>query len=175
MKLWLIIIGSLLIQELASVNAVLLNARELGYNLWIIHGIFIVVTSFDIWLGYQIGVWFKQRLHGKKLTGYIARGAAKLDHFMGSNGKKFSLVVLGLVNFPYLNGFFIPWLATDLREAFLFILLGDSLWYVSEWLLILGVKSFVHDPYIALVAVLGLSVVLIVALRFVSRKLFSKF
>jgi membrane protein DedA with SNARE-associated domain len=95
-----LIIFSFILQELASVNAVLLKAYHDGRSLWLIHLLFICATAFDIWAGYEIGKLSQSKFPDSRFVKFVRKWTARAENYIGHHGKKVSLLFLGFINFP---------------------------------------------------------------------------
>ena len=174
MKLWLIIVVALLFQELISTNAVLLDALHMNYNLWIIHGIFVITTSFGIAVGYWIGKLVQKIFLKNKTNLYFKKRADQINGFMGNNGTRLSLVFLSIIDFNFMDSFLSSWLPIPFWEIFTFLFIGNLLWYVSEWLLILGINTYFHNIYEAFSIVIAASVVITIIFNLLSKNLLKR-
>ena len=88
MKFYLLAILVLTVQEVVSTNALLLEALHGHYALWIIHGIFVAATVFDIWIGYRIGMYTKKRLTRGKVYDFAEKMSARFNRSLGKNGRR---------------------------------------------------------------------------------------
>ena len=174
MQLWIWIVITLLFQELISTNAILLEAFQKHYNIWIIHGIFLLTTALGIVVGYWLGQWVQQTFHNNKAVSYIQKAAKKTERFMGKNGTRLSLVFLSIIDFNFMDSFLSAWLDVYFWEIFIFLFIGNLLWYISQWVIILGINTYVHNPFQALYVIIGLSVALTIIFKFISQKVFKK-
>lgn len=171
MKLWIWIIVALLFQELVSTNVILLEAFQKHYNVWIIHLIFVVGTAVGIIVGYWLGHWVQKTFHHNKAVTYLQHRARKISKFMGKNGTRLSLVFLSIIDFNFMDSFLAAWLDVSFWEIFTFLFIGNLLWYISQWLIILGIHTYVHNPYQAFSILIGASIVLTIVFKFVSEKI----
>ena len=166
MKLWLLITLTLFVQEPISTGAVLWSAYQLHYNFWIIHAIFAIATLIDIAAGYYLGKFVRRKLSQRNA---IAKAEAKLEKFsafLGRNGKIVTLIVYSPIIFP-ISGFFIPWFDISLTDALVFIFIGEVLfWYIPEWLLVFGIRTFVTDPFTALYIIVVVSTLITFAIKY---------
>lgn len=158
--IWWFVISALILQESATMDAALVLAAQAHLDLWLIHGIWVAATAFDIWLGWEIG----KRLHGiirtSRMGPFVERWTARIRGFMGARGEKVVLVLLGLVNFPWANAFLASWLDVDYRSAFIFIFIGDALWYALEWGIVAGLGSLGRNPHAAIIIVVAGALIL---------------
>ncbi len=169
MRLLLILFAAFVGQEYISSNAAMLAVYQAHYSVWLIHALFLAATALDILVGYAAGKWIQRRFADAKITQAAKRVAGKLDSFMGKRSKWLSLIILGFINYIYVSAFLIAWLDVSFFEMALFLSIGDLLWYASEWVLIAGVSIVFPNPYLAFAAVLGISLAVVIAVRFIWR------
>lgn len=159
MRLWIFIIVTLFIQERVSTDAALFQARVHNYNIWIIHFIWLVATSSTIIAGYIVGKLIQKRLKGSHLSNNIYGFSKKIEHAIGKQGEKYAFILLGLVNFPYLNGLLASVVNVPFRILFPLMFLGDGVWYVTTWIINIYIRNHVENTNIALYIVIGTGVV----------------
>ncbi len=174
MKLWIWIVITLLFQELVSTNAILLEAFQEHYNIWIIHGIFLLGTGIGIVVGYWLGQWVQRTFHHNKVVSYIKKKAKRIEGFMGKNGIRLSLVFLSIIDFNFMDSFLSAWLDVSFWEIFIFLFIGNLLWYISQWVIILGINTYVHNVYEAFSILIGISVALTIIFKLISQNLLKK-
>ncbi len=171
MKLWLLLTLALFVQEPISTGAVLLSAYQLHYNVWFIHILFSLATLIDIAVGYYVGAFVLKKFGRKKLIAWAESKFEKFAAFLGENGKVVTLIVYSPMIFP-ISGFFIPWLEVSFTEALVLTFIGEVIfWYLPEWLLVLGIKTFIANPFTALYIIIIISTSLSFAIKyFLERK-----
>lgn len=167
MKLWLLIIAVFLGQELITTNAVLLEAYKEGYPLWPIHILFIACTIFISWFCYFLGKWAQKRFGHTKIIRYSQTRALKINGFLGNSGQRMALFVLGFIGMVQAMAFLASWLDLSLSEVIFLLCLGDIIWYVIEWLVVLGANAAAADY--AIYIVIGISLILTVGIKFAAR------
>ena len=156
---WLFIILCVFIQEPASTDAAIFQVRSLHLDLLLVNLIWLAASALDIWIGYKIGKWIQKRYRGKKFILLSEQWAKKLENFIGKKGEKFALILLGVVNVPYLNSFIASWLDIPFKSLFTYILIGDAIYWIIEWGINIGARSLFTDPHSALYAVIGAGLV----------------
>ncbi len=164
MRIWILIVAVQLIQELATAGAVFIQARDLHLNLWSVHAIFLAATLFDIAVGYSVGLWAKRKMYDTRLDRFIDRNSKALLHVIGRRGEKFALVVLGFVNYVYIDSFICAWLDIPKRTMFLYLAIGDVLQYALLWTVLYGFSRLTDSFYlimIGMVVVVGSIFVLV--------------
>ncbi len=152
--LWSFIAFALLLQETATADAALFAAQQAHLDLWVVHAVWAAATAVDIWIGFLAGTMARSAWGDTRIGRFAERWAETLRAFMGERGAKWTLTLLGLVNFPWANAFIAAWLERDYRAAFLFIFLGDALWYALEWAIVLGIWSVLPNPHVAIFVVI---------------------
>jgi membrane protein YqaA with SNARE-associated domain len=170
MKWTLALLGVFLLQEPISSNAVLLEAYQHGYNIWLIHLIFVVATLFDIVVGYFIGNFIRKRYAHGRLAQYIERKMKIFSEKTGKAGQRIALMIYGPLIFP-ISALVAPWLGIGFWDALVFMFIGDLLlWYVFLWIVVLGVKTVIPDPADALYVILGISLVFVIGRTYFKNK-----
>ncbi len=170
MVTFFILIVSFLIQEPVTTGATILYAYQSGFNVWIIHSLFVICTVIDIFIGYYVGSRVHFRYSENKIIKYAKRKAEALEKMTGRYGYKLALIFFGQMIFP-ISAFITPWIGISLKESFAYLLIGEVvLWYGLEWLLILGIKTFVPDPQSAIYILIGFALVVIAFVRWLNNK-----
>jgi membrane protein YqaA with SNARE-associated domain len=171
MKLYILLFLAFLLQEPISSNAILLEAYQYHYNVWILHLLFIIATAFDAICFYYLGSYIQKKFSQSKIVLYAKRKSQSFLEFAGKKGTRIALFLYGPIIFP-ISAFIAPWVEISFWDSFIFLFLGDLVfWYGSEWLLVLGVKSFIPDPHLALLGIFVLSIFFIVAIRFLRKRI----
>ncbi len=155
-KIWWFIILAVIFQEPASTDAAIFQARTLHLNLLTINLVWLVATAFDIWLGYRVGKWVQTKFYGRKLITKFSILAGKFEDFIGKRGENFALIFVSVINFPYVNALIGSWLKIPFKKLFLLIFIGDAIYWLIEWGINIGVRSFVTNTTTALYIVIGI-------------------
>ena len=143
----------------------MLEAYQNHYSVWLMHLLYILATLFDIVVGYWIGKIFHDRFAKSRFSNYARRKMDEFSEMSGKYGKKIALIVFGPIIFP-ISAVLAPWLEVSFVDALIFFLIGDVIfWYAFEWLAVLGIKSVIPDPTLALYALVALIIVIIIAIR----------
>ncbi len=174
-KIWILVILAIFIQEPASTDAAIFQIRHFNLNLLIINLIWVGATLFDIWFGYSLGKFIQKRFKGTSFDSWSFRWAVRIENFIGKKGEKFALILLGIINFPYLNSFFASWLKIPFKNVLLLIFVGDLLYWLLAWCINISIRDFFVDPHTALYVVIGTGLVFsILAKTVMNRILKSK-
>lgn len=157
-KLWLGVFGVLLVQEPASTAAIFLVSLRNGMNPWLVHLAWFFITAGKIMVGYAIGaavhkVFPHSRLArwGKAVGGRFVRHVPK-----SVRGLAFGLV--GALTFTWSPAFIAAWIEFPFWTMGIWLLVGNLLWYLLEWALVLGVGVTVNNLEIALALVFALGI-----------------
>lgn len=170
MSLYVLLFLLFLVQEPISTDAVLLEAYQYHYNIWVIHALYVVATLLDITVGYWIGAWMHRRFSQKEWAQKLVRKARIFTGAAGKYGEYVFFFLGGPILFP-LSTVVAPWLDFSFAKTLFFLFLGDLVfWYGSEWLVVLGVKSVIPDPLGALFGVVFISLLIALALRYFQRE-----
>jgi membrane protein YqaA with SNARE-associated domain len=173
-KVWWFIILALFIQEPASTDAAIFQARSLHLNLFVINLIWLIATVIDIWLGYKIGKWIQKKFQGTKLVTKSLLWATRFENFIGRKGENFALIFIGVINFPYLNTFIGSWLKVPFKKLFLLIFIGDAIYWSIEWAINIGVRSFITNTTTALYVVIGLGLLFAIFSKSILNKVLKR-
>jgi membrane protein YqaA with SNARE-associated domain len=158
MGLWALITATFFIQEFATTALVLVLAEHSSIPLWPIHIVWAATTLADMYIGYLFGNLLKRRLSKNKFVEWIDKSARRAMKALGSHGANIGLMILGVVNFPYLNAFIGAWLDMPMNMTFLFTFIGNFAWYLLLWGTVLGLTSFIHNPSIILLIIVAIGI-----------------
>lgn len=163
MSFWLVITGVLFIQEGIATLAVLLTAYQLHYPLLAIHAIWLAATVIQICLGYALGKWIQKKFADSKVEKRVKKYAESLDRSIGKRGEAVALILLSGIVSPGITAFLGSWLNVSFRNILIFAVLGDLIWYVSEWVTVIGatdIASLVRiGPLFILIAVVAIGLI----------------
>ncbi|HVM77009.1 MAG TPA: hypothetical protein VMU07_02560 [Candidatus Paceibacterota bacterium] len=169
MGIWTLITATLIVQEFATSALVLVLAVHSEIPLWPIHVIWAVTTLVDMYFGYQLGLLLKRKLKNNRWVGKIDRWSRDAVDALGDRGVGVALMLLAIVNFPYLNTFIAAWIDAPQNVSILFTTIGNFIWYLLLWGAVLGLTSFVENPSIILLVIVGIG-----ALSHLSFKIFER-
>lgn len=168
---WLFIIFALVTQEVISLNTVILEVHRYNFHVGLIHILFMAATALDIIVGFTFGTYAKKHLTNKKLVAFAEKWSARFYTLVGKKGKWVALIILGNFSFPYINAFIAPWLNLSFIESFIFIFIGNMIWYATVWLFVLGVVSVVPNPLTGLFVIIAIVIlVMLFAKKFTTPK-----
>lgn len=165
MNKWIFILIALFVQQSVMLNGVLLNAYNEQRLIWLIHILFIVATCFDISVGYFLGIHTRKVFISNRFVKFIHRMVDHLHNYVAQHAQNVALFLLGCFSFPHINGFVSAWARIPLKRAFLMLFLGNMAGYVVYWLLIVGVMSFIPNPWVAFTIVILLVYFIVFVLK----------
>ena len=163
-KITLLFLG-LVVQEIISFNALIFATHHGLYNPILVHILFLVATIFDIGIGYWIGLILRKKTHTNKVTISIQKISDRFSLSTKKYRRWTMLFLLGNFSFPYINSCIAGYLGMPFWESSFFIFLGDLVWYVSIWLVVLGVSSVIKNLPLAFLGVIIISVIIMVIIR----------
>ena len=158
MQLTILIAAVLIVQEFASSAYVFILALQQNFPVWGIHAIWLATTLLDMYVGYAVGAFTRDRLRKTKLAERIGKTAAKMRTRLGPHGERFSLALLGIIDFPYINAFLGAWIGLPLGTTMLLTLAGNFVWYLVLWGAVLGIHTLVSDPDMIILILIGIGV-----------------
>lgn len=167
MKLWFLIIIAVIFQETVAMTTAFYNATQQGINIWIIHGLFIVATCFDIWFGYRLGGFISK---GFLEHTQFGKWLKKHSVFLNKPGREYLLVLTGIIDFPYLNGLLGSWFELPFKLVFWTTLIGDLISYAIFWGLTIGVISVSNNGYLTTFIIIGTAIII----GFILERIFEK-
>jgi membrane protein YqaA with SNARE-associated domain len=170
MLLWLLLAADFVVQEPITSSALLLSAYQQHYNLWLVSLLFVAATAFDSCVGYWIGSFVLKRYSHTRFSKWLAKRADTFSALAGTYGKRAALLFWAPSFFPY-STIVAPWFGFSFTENLVLSVIGDTvIWYGSEWLVVLGVKTFVLDPFWDLVIVMGIVFLVVLIYRYFSSR-----
>ncbi len=170
MRLWLLLVLTFIVQEPISTSAVLLQAYQDHYNVWLIHLLFVAATVFDILVTYYLGVFIQKRFGNRRISLWLKKKLEQFSSFIGEKGRVVALIVYAPMLFP-VSGFFIPWLDIPLGQALPYLFIGETIfWYLYVWLLVLGVRSVTSNAQSALYLILIVGAAVALSAKYFSRR-----
>jgi hypothetical protein len=154
MPIWILVAGVLIPQEFASSAIVFIIALQNNFPIWAINVIWICVTSLDMYVGYKLGKFTKEKLQGTRFFNWAEKWIGKGKAALGTHGEKLSLALLGVIDFPYVNTFIGAWIGLPLNMTLLLTLAGNFIWFLFLWGTVLGLSALVSNPDIIILILL---------------------
>lgn len=171
---WLFIILTLFVQEPTSLDAGIFLVRQHDLNLWLINALWLIATMIDITIGYALGKWVQRTFEDTKFGRWAHAWAVRIENFIGTNGERFTIILLGIINFPWLNAFIGSWLRLTFKNIFILIFIGDAIYWGIAWAINIGVRNYVADPHVALYVVVGIGLAFSIGSKALLNKLLRK-
>lgn len=156
MPTWILVAAVLIPQEFASSAIVFVIAVQNNFPIWAINLIWICTTLLDMYVGYMLGKFAREKLHETSFFNWVERWMEKWRRAIGLHGEKLSLSLLGIIDFPYVNAFLGAWIGLPPGMTFGLTFAGNFVWYLFLWGTVLGLSTLVRNPdIILLVLVVG--------------------
>ena len=154
MPMWILVAGVLVPQEFASSAIVFIIALQNNFPIWEINLIWLCATSLDMYVGFMLGKFTKEKLHGTRFFKWAERWIEKGRASLGPYGEKMSLTLLGVIDFPFVNTFIGAWIGLPFNMTFFLTLAGNFVWFLFLWGTVLGLSAFVSNPDIIILTLL---------------------
>lgn len=164
-QLWLSLIFTLIVQEFASAGAAMIAAEQNHINIWIIHAIWVGGTAFDIVAGYLIAGRVRP-LVSQKFRERTERWAEKFKQRAGKYGINIAILLTSIVDYAWFNAFLAGWIDVPFKNILIFTFIGNFIWYVLEWVGVLGIVTFAPQFNYWLLVAAGGCIVAIMAFGF---------
>ena len=173
MNLWLPIIAAMALQEFFTENVVFINAHRLGYSIWIIFALFILITSITISAGFFLGKCVQMIFKSSKLVSHIEKRTQRYSKALGARGGYAALLILGLANFSYVSAFLVSWFAFSFLEVYCCLFIGASFWFGVELILVYGLGKYIGTKYVIAIAIF-IFIAIVSLVTFIDRIMFKK-
>ena len=99
-----------------------------------------------MYVGYLFGALLKKRFEKAPFMQRVEKWVGEMTGSLGKYGTNMTIMLLGIVNFPYLNTFIASWIGMPMNASFVFTLIGNFIWYLLLWGTVLGLTSFISNP-----------------------------
>ena len=121
-----------------------------------------------------MGKWTQRIFKETRFGKWAEKWAIRVENFIGKNGEHFAIILLGVINFPWLNAFIASWLKLTFKNIFILIFIGDAIYWATAWAINIGVRNYVADPHLALYVVVGIGLAFSVGSKALLNKLLKK-
>jgi len=152
--MWLLVAAVLIPQEFASSAIVFVIALQNNFPLWAINLIWLCTTMLDMYVGYMLGKFTKEKFDDTRFFHWVDRWINKGKAALGMHGEKLSLALLGVIDFPYVNAFIGAWIGLPMNMTLLLTLAGNFAWYLFLLGTVLGLSAFIANPDIIILILL---------------------
>lgn len=191
MLFWILIIIILIGQETVSTSWIMTKAYQQNhFNLLFLSLIFLTTSILEILLCSKFGIFIKtnkklnNKIKNSKLVSLIKRNRVmtkminhvqciinKENSLVGIKEKKIFLIYLSATVFPvWFNALISPWLNLKINQIFFPVFIGAIFWYLCILLVVVGVSYIVKDAKIAMIIILGLSLVYVILQKDLTKK-----
>lgn len=125
----LLLMTSLILQETLLAHYSIFQARQAGIGWLQIHLTWTLITLIHMVLPYLLGRFLISKSKNLRVHSFLIAFEQKFD-LKKNVGNKIFLILLGIVNYVYLNTFILGPLNIKDKSAFVYIFLGDLIWYL---------------------------------------------
>lgn len=163
-----VLIIALTIQETLLSHYAIFEARSAGINWIVIHMVWTMVTLAGLILPFYIGECIAKYVKNSKVKLLVSVFDKKI-HLVKNIDNRFFLILLGIVNYVYLNAFVLGFLGIKSHRVFIYIFLGDLIWYLLLLSASLNGVNIIKNLQIFVVAF-----ILVVTFYFIIRRIISR-
>jgi membrane protein DedA with SNARE-associated domain len=166
----LFLIAALLTQEMVLLNTLFALVHQGIYPLPLISLLLVVGTAIDIVIGYYIGRFLQRKTSQTKIGRYIKNLAEQYAFPENSPRRWLTMLIIGNFSFSYINAAVAGYLELPFWESQAYNFFGNLLSIVLLWYAVGSVNSLFKNPYIAITAVVVLSLLILLVLRKIKVK-----
>ena len=175
MTFWILAVLTLIAQETISTSALFAVAYTQNFNPLILTIIFIISTVIQIFVFHYLGLKLQLK-GGRNLFTRLSRiYILRANKFIGRWGKELFLVFLASSLFPpILTSIIASSINLPFRTKLYYILLGDCIWYIITWSIVLGASFVNENPTNLLIRVIIVSLIFVIFQRRIANRFLSK-
>lgn len=118
----------------------------------------------------MFGQWVRKRLKNNALNQKFEVYAKRIESSIGVRGEYIILVLIGIINFPYINAFFCSWLDIKLGKLILLFTIGNVISYIITWETISWVKDNISNPFDEFAGIVLITIVLTLLVKLIYAK-----
>nr|WP_294948789.1 hypothetical protein [uncultured Mucilaginibacter sp.] len=167
MNFWVWALATLLIQESASTSASMTVAYQNHHNIYFFCGFFLFATIVEIIAAHRLSLYLKRKNLSIKYLKFITKYIDKAVGLVSIHEKKIFILILSSSVFPaYITTLVTSCFNLPFRTVFIYNLLGNILWFIVLWTVVIGVNKVVTDPQALL-----LKTLIVVLLIFIVQKI----
>jgi hypothetical protein len=170
MHIWLLVIGSLFLQESISTSLALLTAYRAGYSPILITVAWFFIALIEISAGFYFGKFLKKRFAGSKFETWVLKQVSNVTQVIGAENERLLLIALTILTFPTIAGLIAAWIDISLVSTLVYCMIGDLLWYAWVWVRVFGADEFAASFKEAAIGFFILGIVLSVGFRIVMKQ-----
>jgi hypothetical protein len=174
MHLWLLLASVLLLQEPLSTTFVVLEVVRAHYPIILIHLLWLMLTTSQIYLGHLLGRWVQTRFSILRLETWMTQWNQKINDLIGKNGEKVALIFFTILTMPFFTGFVASWLPISLWNTLFFSVLGSLIWYLQVWLGVYGAGQFSSSLQTTVISVIVIGILVSIPLAIWRKRQMEK-
>lgn len=168
----LFLIAVIVSQEVILLNTLFTLVHQGVYPFLLISVLLVAGTVVDIVIGYYIGRFLQRKTSQTKIGKYIEKLAERYAFPKNSPRRWLMMLIIGNFSFSYINAAVAGYLELPFWESQAYNFFGNLLSIVLLWYAVGSVNSLFEKPYMAIVAVIGFSLLILFVLRKVRAKKF---
>ena len=171
MIFWIFATIALIVQETVTTSAILMFSRTVNNSVATLTIIFLLVTSIQILIFHKLGKTIQEKGKSILIIHFVNQYLSRVGTFIEKRGSKLFLFIMAASIFPpSLTSFISSWLNLSFPQKFLWIMLGDFIWYSISWLLVVGAISVTRNPQSEIFHVVLMAIIYVILQRYVSKK-----
>lgn len=175
MTFWTVAVLALTGQETLSTSVLFTVGHTQNQNILILTFIFITITITQILVFHQLGLKLQTKRERNLIADLSRIYILKVDNFISRWGSKVFLIFLAALLFPpFLTSIIASWLNIPLHTKLYCILLGDCIWYITTWSIVLVTNLLTDNHANLLVNVIIASLIFVIFQRLIANQLMSK-
>jgi membrane protein DedA with SNARE-associated domain len=140
------------------------------YSPMLVLALFTIATAIDIAIGFYIGIKLRNKTSSTRFARYVKRQSEKYSFAKNSPKRWLTMLILGNVSFCYINAAIAGYLELPFWESQAYNFFGNVLTGIALWFAVGSVSSVFKNAFASSAIVIGLSLLLLVALRKMSVK-----
>ena len=175
MKFWILAFITLTGQETITTSGLFSIAFTEHYKFEILSIIFITVTLIEIFIFHHLGVKIQKKRTRNIIVDMSSVYILRSEHFINHWGISGFLVFLASAVFPpFLTAFVASWLKLVFHKKLAYIFLGDCIWYLTTWGIVLGTNLLTENPSHLLIRVIGISLLFVIFQRLIVNRVLTR-
>lgn len=175
MNFWILAFIALTFQETISTSVLFAVAYNENHSVVALTAIFIFVTLAQTCIFHAVGLKMQTKGSRNIIVDLSRIYILRADHFIRRWGIKIFIVFLTSVVFPpFLTAFISSWLNLPFRKKLFYILLGDCIWYLTPWVIVVGTNIITENPSKLVIRVISISLLFVILERYIANRLLTK-
>jgi hypothetical protein len=172
---WGLSILALLLQETVTSSTLLVILVNNQYSFILFSSLFLFITITEILVFHRFGKLIQSKSKNSSITHLVSTYISKVDHIIGKWGGSLFLIFLTASVFPpALSSFISTWLHLPFKTKFFSILIGDFIWYLIVWSIVIGTDLLTENPKEFVFKVVLISLLFVIFQRMITNRILIK-